>query len=439
MIQQRLHSLFAALLAFGVLILINTPPADPDTNVSLPHSQDQGDYGLYVLFEWFKQQALPVQSWQKKYTALDQLDGTQHLLITSIPQLYDPTEAEITALRAWLEKGNQILLLSAHHDSPDWLLQIPAWHMQRFLAALDLNMLEIEPSEADQPDQSQQNGSFEKMLSRALEDKSKHQRLAELIPIPDNRHPLTQSKVMDTLQSHYLSPQDIREWQLQSKDQLIGLPLLQDNDNNNTVFWEIPIVSGRIWLSSYASLFSNQQMQMADNARFIYHLAQLTLPADQNEQAQILFDDYHFGIAPPHQADLFLQDSRFHQTLWFLFALWTVYILGYSKRFAPLAKPAAPLLAVDFVQHCGHFFARHLKAAHVANGLISHFHNRMRQRYHQVQNGQPLWDTLDRYASAEQQVELQQLRQFIERYQGKRRINLLKLSQLLARVDNTQH
>jgi hypothetical protein len=186
---------------------------------------------------------------------------------------------------------------------------------------------------------------------------------------------------------------------------------------------------GRLWLSRFADLFGNVTLGQNDNAQLMANIIRASLKPG----GQVIFDDMHFGVSSLYDPQAFFADSRLHNTLWFIFGFWLLYVVGYGNRFVPVNRKSKPVQSVDFIYAIGGYFARRLTNQSAALVLFQHFFNDVRAYYKQPLNGEPVWEMLQRNprVSAKTVTRLQALYSSAAR---KKRFRLIKLRNQLLTV-----
>jgi hypothetical protein len=194
------------------------------------------------------------------------------------------------------------------------------------------------------------------------------------------------------------------------------------------VLWVLPSGKGQIILSAYGSIFTNKTLGNDDNARLLANIVRWSV----RDGGKFIIDDAHQGLVAFYDPTAFFGDRRLHLTLWWLLGLWLVFVLS-SQRLRPALSKWNPVDITGFVRATGGFMARVLRPAVVGQQLFANFFNDTRIRMGLPPNGEPLWDWLSSQAALAPQ-DVQRLRELHAKAQHGRRVDLLRLHNLLVRV-----
>ena len=145
----------------------------------------------------------------------------------------------------------------------------------------------------------------------------------------------------------------------------------------------------------------------------------------------MIVDDAHQGLVAFYDPAAFFGDKRLHTSLWCLLALWFVFVLG-SQRLRPAPGRWQPVDVTSFVRASGGFMARVIKPATAAQELFALFFNDLRRQSGLPADGQPVWDLMDSRSVSPRNLE--QLRELYARATQGRRVDLVKLQNLLVQV-----
>lgn len=434
--KERLATLFAALgtlLVVAALILPSTGPREKP--VSLPTSLDRGNEGLAALYNWLRHLKVPVHPLRDRYQALsDNLDFPEsgNLLITTAPHRILTRHLEGEQLRTWVQQGNHVLVLAAFSDWPDWAKQ-SGTNFYDVFTTLELNFSQERESPskdtaspAGTTDDDENDIDVEDLveLQQELSGEAAEPEPIEVELVPQNpAHPLAAG--IQTVSTR--RREDHGEWWRFARR--TGLILLRDKASGAPALWYFRYGNGSILVSRHAGIFSNSQLGKGNNARLVLNLLNLTL----RDGGYVIFDDAHQGLTNLYDPEAFWKDGRLYRSLAFLFALWIVYILGHSNRLH-VSTPRNPMRRlVNHVRAVGGFFARRLTRAAAARRLLYHFFNHLRRRLGKAQNGEPVWDFIEHNAAVDHR-DTELLKQYYERALQNRRVNLIKLNNLIYRL-----
>ena len=109
----------AALAAFYGLWLRPSPSLDPDANIARPTTDERRGNGYAGLSEWLQRSGVEVRSLRERYAVLPDLDIAPrgNLLILSLPAVEVFHSDELSALDAWIRRGNTLLINAALLES----------------------------------------------------------------------------------------------------------------------------------------------------------------------------------------------------------------------------------------------------------------------------------------------------------------------------------
>ncbi len=449
--KERLLTLFAALgtLLFVVVLMLPAAPRE-EKPVSLPTSVDRGDHGLAVAHDWLKRLHVPVLPLRERYdTLVENLDlpETGNLLVISVPQRMAIRHLEGEQLREWVRRGNHVLLLAAFADWPEWVGKTRGrFYFYQPFSALELRFSDetADPSKnrtgpasppvtddapaGDEEDVGDEGAAAALRQLQATLDPEGNAPPVEVTLEPRNRrHPLMRdirAVAVERVPGH-------TEWvKFRGRGgPRSGLVLMRESESGAPALWQYRYGEGSILISRHVSVFNNARLGRADNARLLLNLVNYTTRG----RGYVIFDDTHQGLASLYDPDAFWSDPRLYRTLGFLFALWVIYIIGHSNRMLVRRRRNAMLRLASHVEAVGGFLARRLTRAAAARRLLHHFFNQLRRRLGLPQNGQPVWEFIERQAKVEP-GDAAQLRRFHERAVANKRINLIKLNNLMYRL-----
>ncbi len=433
--NERLINLLGGIAALLLVIMLLVPRTGlQEEIVSWPTSIDHGKDGLAGMATWLKQAAVPTMSLRHRYdrlTAGDQGSQTGNLLIISLPQALPSRYRERLELRYWLAQGNNLLILAAINDEPEW----SGVSSGGFAASSDfLNdlgfSLEAEDCgcpEADEEDNEQEENKDKPVATQP--ESQPQQEDEERLLISNHAHPLVTEvdqvacRMEPGLNQYY-------DYQLTGNGKpRSSLILMQDKENQIPALWQFRVGQGTVWLSRYADLFGNVSLGKEDNARLFDNMVNLGL----GPGGVVIFDDMHQGLSKLYDPAAFFRDPRLHHTAGFILAFWLVYLLGQSSRFFPLPGKDNRHGLIEHVQAVGGLFARRLQTYAVAQRLLFHFNNEMRSIYKLPQNGEPVWEKLATNARINSTM-LAELRTIDEQIKRHNQVNLKKLMNHLEKI-----
>lgn len=409
--KDRFISLLGGLAALYVFVAIFFNPQVSDlAGLSVPTSEDRGTLGLNGLYTWLEKSGVPVYRLRTRYRELDnigELKKRGNLMIISLPQVAPARRHEIDFLQKWVQQGNHLLILAASSDRH--LLQARADSgSSRLLQRFGFRLV---AKPVDDEDRKKKAG-----IKETLENSEP----SETITLRHRgTYPLTRGVRKISARRHRLFPQVhalVPDSSFRS-----SLALFEDQDKA-AAFWETRFDRSRVWVSRFAYLFSNSQLGENDNARLIANIISTAVATG----GKVVFDDMHQGSSELYDEKALFSDPRLHNTLWFVFAFWVLYVIGHTNRIAPLTSPAGPSKASDFVRAMANLFARRLAPVAAANLLYSHFFDWIRLRYGLPTNGQPVWQLLENT----ERIDRRDLAELQLRYadlQKNKKVNLMKL------------
>jgi hypothetical protein len=422
---------------------------------------------------WLAGQHIPLQSFRERYNKLpmaqDSTGAEGNLLITTVPHLLPVRNSEQVALRRWVERGNTLLVHAGLADTPEWsmgegydaaaIAHLAAISGMSFVQvtvggqqvtadaagpANDAAEKEPAPAEKDgdapvvnsttestpgattSPPPAKEDVETNPKLTRQLaQELASGARLTtperhELVP--NGVHPLLSGVRSVVALSEYPSEQ----FRAQPADVSTVLELARDKKADEPVLWLAQLGRGRVLVSGFGSIFTNKLLPQADNAQLLANIVSASVRG-----GSVIIDDAHQGGVSFYDAEAFFADARLHRTLWWLVALWLVFILG-PQRIRVRPSGWQPVDITAFVRSTGGFLARVVRPAAVAQQLFAHFFSEVQGR-----NGEPHappdWQALESHAAVSP-TDIRQLQDLYRRTRQGRRVDLLRLHNLLTRV-----
>jgi len=421
------HRLITLLCAAGALALFYatfiSSPSPVNEKVSQPTTTERGSNGYLAAFRWLKATGVRVESLRQRYGRLREsesgLKPTGNLLITTLPHRYGTRQRELEILWSWVASGNTVLVLAALADTPDWSLPYTQRDLPGDIEAITGVRFFVPPREPDL------TARGEPVPPNPVVDAFKRLTKPAVHRIVPNRgHPHFEGVREVVAESEYYAS----EWRALPPMHDFVFSLAHDADNGRDAFWVRLYGDGQFLISGYASLFANEQLGKKDNARLLANIAAQSL----GPGGAVLFDDQHQGLSTLYDAGAFFADGRLHATLWLLLALWLIWVLGSVRlRGAALEAPAPRETA--FVKATGGFLARVLLPVQAGSRLVELFFNDLRRRLSLSEDGRPVWEWLERQPGVSH-VDLEALRVLESRLRSGRRVDLIRLQNLLVKV-----
>lgn len=414
--KERLVTLGLAACALALFWLLLFPKPEGPQRVARPMTSASGGEGYLAAFRWLKATGVPTVDLHRRFdhTGTGTLSalGTGNLLITTLPYQAILNSAEYTALQNWIEKGNVVLIVAALDDTPLWSAISPNFvpEVQR-LSNIEFTAVE-----------SPASGPLSKVQAGVV---------AALTPEGGATvlHPSGQIGLLDNVrQLATLTPLPSQQWRAKALDASPVLELARRADTADPVLWLKSTGQGAIMVSAYASLFSNDVIGKADNARLFSNIVAWSVRAG----GHVIFDDGHQGALDEYDAAQFFADPRLHFTLLWLVALWLAWVLA-SQPLRASATHAANLDEGAMLRVTARFFAGVVRPAAGAQWLLDEFFGRLRQRHGLTPSSSPPWDWLGAQAGVGSGP-LAELRDLYARTQAGDSVDLVRLQRLLSQI-----
>jgi hypothetical protein len=374
--KERLITLLLALAALAIVIFLLSPHnPNGQKPVSLPTSQDRGADGLKGMFTWLQREQVKVISFRKRLTQLryqPAMPKRGNVLLMNLPAPRKFKDAEWSALSGWLEQGNSLIILGAVYHHPAWASAEECLSdVKHFLRRFDWKLTGgDEEDDKKKPINNEKPKSDPKTFQQTISEFEANVKALLAEPrqlLPQSQHALFQK--VQHLETQ-ITPNLLEQpWTLTSNaNNHLALRLLKVSGTESVAAWQMQAGAGQIVLLLTPDVFSNSQLNHADNAVWLGNLLKQTLAPD----GQLLFDDFHFGLSDLYDPEHFFSDSRLHQTLACIAVLWLFYLIGYTTRLAPVRSPTPKLSARDFIEVTAEFFARRLPKRLLAEALVNH-------------------------------------------------------------------
>jgi hypothetical protein len=411
-VKERLTSLLLACAALVLFWALFFPkPGSPADEMSKPLTGDEGASGYLGLWRWLQVAHIPLVQLRQPYGMLLQSTtlpkATGNLLITTLPHLKPADNSEWSRLDEWVKQGNTVLVLIALDDTPRWapLAAVTLVYQLQRLTRLTFDVV---------PD----SGDAKPPLIQQLTDPSH----PDLIPIGQP------SLFEGVRRVATASDLPASRWRATLLDSAPLLELARRADTQEAAVWLKALGRGRLLISAYASPFTNQQLGLADNARWLSNILTWSL----GPGGRVIFDDAHQGLVDFYDPAAFFGDPRLHRTLFWMVLLWLLFVLG-SQALRTAGDPVRPIDDTAMLEASAGFLANILSPAAAGRRLLEQFFNQLRRRLAQPEDGQPVWDWLEAHARVRTK-DLAELKQLYARAQSDRRLNLVRLQSLLTQL-----
>lgn len=449
-----------AIAAFALFYALMVPkPAAPQERPTRPITIEKGPNGYLGLMRWLEAEGIEPVSLRERYGRLRGLtDSGSHggnLLISTTPHLRPPRDSEREPLRAWVAAGNTLLVVAALSDTPEWSMGegIDPAFMQHMEAMTGLTFVESVAENGTVPPQApgdtQQSPTLPKPAAESeakteqAPDQTEQQKRARLKAaqdavaatrkldkpkqfrlVPNGPHPLLAG--VSAVQA--LSEYPTSQWRAVSESADVILELAQNRESGEPALWLLRYGEGQVIVSAYGSIFTNKLLGESDNARLLANIVEWS----RAPGGKVIIDDTHQGLVAFYDAEAFFGDARLHASLWWLGALWLVFVLG-PQRLRVAGSRWNPVDITSFVRASGGFLARALRPAAAGQRLFENFFNDIRRNQGLPANGAPVWD----WISARGAVpinDVAQLRELHGDVLRGARVDLSKLQNLLVQV-----
>ncbi len=361
------------LLAAGLILPRGSGPLQP---ASRPTSYDTGAPGLAAAARWLQQSGVPVIALRDRYFELPKANAaaTGNLLVVTEPSVYPPRPGEVQTLKDWIGRGNDILLLESLASRPAWTLASrTAPGESDLLGALGLAR-SAPPKDPDAVCQGTTPATDTGRLANAP---------ALLKPHPSDIHARAVRNVREVRikpEADGTRPEKSPDITYSKGKDREVMDWLCDQQRGRSALRQFRLGEGRVWVSSYPQLFANGNLGIADNAQLLANLVEMSVTGEHGHLGAVIFDDMHQGDSSLYDPAAFFSDPRLHASLWLLVAIWLLYLLGYSNRFAKPLPPSPGITPSRFVESLGGFLARHLGSADGADRMLQDLHRELARR-----------------------------------------------------------
>jgi Domain of unknown function (DUF4350) len=416
-LKERLITLGLALGALALVYVLFIPKPQSAGNAPvMPLSTEPGPSGYQAAWRWLEAEHIPVFALHERYDSLNAIDSPfkalGNVLLTTMPHELPVRADEATQLDAWVDRGNTLVVMAALDDTPLWAMATGSNLVESAgrLTRLKFDVIEPQPSQSQGRSLSTAVNGFLSAQNSAIE--------------PRGAHPLLQ----DVHSVRVVSDLPASRWRAIPMDWSAVLEIGQIAGNGDPAIWLRRQGKGQVLTFGVASIFSNQLIGEADNARLLSNLIAWSV----SNGGAVIFDDAHQGAVSYYDAKAFFADPRLHRSLGWIVLLWFVFVLG-VQRLRMRSREWNPIDATAFVAMSGEFFASASPAEAVGARLCANFFNSIRRRLGLQEDGGPVWDWLSGQAGV-RLGDLAELRRLHGRIETGRRVDLLRLQNLLSRL-----
>ena len=375
--KERLVTLaFAIGALFLVYILFLPKPHLADRSTARPLSSETGPDGYQVVWRWLASEHVPEVAWRGRYDLLKRRYGGGdggNLLLVTLPYENAPDPKEISALQAWVEKGNTLLIAAALDDTPAWALRGGDELIEQLKQVAGLRVSEDKP-----PEDKSRTTEVRQAVTTLLADRKS-------IIEPRGAHPL----LAGVHEISVTSPLPSSRWKALPPEDGALLHLATIRGSTDTAVWLRREGAGQMIAVGFAGLFTNGNVAHDDAGKLLANIIGWSLKG----QGRLLFDDGHQGAVDYYDARTFFADPRLHRTVGWLVLLWFVFVLGISSlRLYQQDWRTTDITA--FIGASGEFLASIVTPQAAAQRLLDNFFNHIRRRINQPQDGTREWQWL---------------------------------------------
>jgi hypothetical protein len=415
-LKERLVTLGLALCALALVYVLFLPKPKPAENSpSMPLSTESGPNGYHAVWRWLKAERIPVVALHERYDRLSSAaaphSSAGNVLLTTLPHKLPARPNETTELDAWVERGNTLVVMAALDDTPLWTLgDSRLVEAVGRLTRLKFDVIDAQPSQVPRRSLNLVLSGFLQAQNSAIE--------------PRGAHPLLQ----DVHSVRVVSELPASRWRASPMDRAAVLQIGQIAGSGDPAIWLRRQGKGQVVTFAVASIFSNQLIGEQDNARLLSNLIAWSV----RNGGAVIFDDTHQGAVSYYDAKVFFADPRLHRSLGWIVLLWFVFVLG-VQRLRTRSREWSPIDVTAFVAMSGEFFASAVPPAAAGARLFANFFNSIRRRLSLGQDGSPVWEWLSAQAGV-CPSDLSELRRLHDRVDAGRRVDLLRLQNLLSQL-----
>jgi hypothetical protein len=428
-LKERLVTLVLAIgaLALCYALFLPKPPREEQAPPR-PLSTELGPAGYQAAWRWLKAERVPMAVSHERYASLNANEkspgSTGNLLLTTMPHQLPVRLDEASQLDAWVERGNTLVVAAALDDTPLWALAGGA-RLVKDVGRLTRLKLEVADPKKEASESTGGSPDHAVPKSRTLDSTFGALFKPQVILIePRGAHPLMEGVHSIRVESDLPASR----WRATPMDQSGVLRVGQVAGANDAAIWIRRQGRGQVILFAVAGLFSNKDLGTGDNAKLLSNTVAWAL----GPGGAVIFDDAHQGAVSYYDAKAFFADPRLHRTIGWLVFLWFVFVLG-IQRLRIHFNAWHPVDVTAFIGASAQFLASTLTPVAVGSRLLVNFFNSIRRRLGLREDGTPLWEWLSQQAAVSS-GDLGELRRLHELTQAGRRVDLLRLQNLLSRL-----
>ncbi len=410
--KERLVTLGLAAGALALFWMLFLPkPAGPPT-APAPLTTGADDEGYLGLFRWLAATGVPVVDLHQRFDRLSDtavsVRASGNLLILTLPFNVVVHPGEFQALDKWVGAGNTLLVLAALDDTPLWDAV-----RDNFLPELtQITRLSFTAREQS----NQTPGGVAARVYTPAGSEIELQPSGRISVLQGIAHLATLSRLPST------------QWQVEAQTFAPVLELARRKDTADPVLWLKSSGHGAIIVSAYASVFSNNVIGKADNARLLANI----IAWSRQPGGRVIIDDAHQGALDEFDAAKFMADPRLQRTLLWLVALWLAWVLA-AQALRAAAPNSSGLDESAMLRVTAGFFAGVLRPVASAQWLLDEFFERLRRRHGLLHGARPPWDWLQSHAGVAS-ADLEQLHDLYARTQAGRRVSLVRLQRTISQI-----
>jgi Domain of unknown function (DUF4350) len=411
--KERLITLLCACgsLVLFLTMFVHGENGNGGGETSRPTTAERGPNGYRAAQGWLEVERIRTRSLRDGFDTLTRVPGlapTGNVLIVTVPTVTAFRTQELRPLGRWVGAGNTLVVLAALSDNPDWAAASGS------LAAGDLALLtglDFEPQRRTAREPAASSVSSEPSMGSVSSEPGYVVTSARRqVLIPNRGH----AYFAGVREASAVSAFPSRSWTVKIPYDGFVFTLAHDAETGAGVLWTRPSGAGGIIVSGFGSLFTNRLLGTADNARLLANI----IGANLGPGGAVLFDDIHQGLGSVYDPAKFWSDHRLHVTIFILCLLWLLWVLGTTRLRVPVLPETIPSEA-DLVRATGGFLARVLTPVAAGRRMI--------------ERGSAL-RALDRHASLAP-ADVRQLRLWCQRLNESKRVPLLRLHNLLVRIN----